>query len=166
MNCIKKGLILLIGMICSSLCFAEQISFQIIQHNNSVEKVTEEALVVEDALLSTFFDKGYIVTNSEALLSNSVKNDCNLWKTGMEEAINGSSDYFVQIILHFTEKDNGSVMQKNMILEKVDYSFSLTENGNIKSEGTLICNLQVCDSSDLTIISSSIIDEIVKVLNA
>ena len=62
----KKRILLVLLLLGTASCFCSQVSFQVVQHNNSVDSVTEEARVVEDALIDSFFDAGYIVTNSEA----------------------------------------------------------------------------------------------------
>ena len=68
--------ILIAGLLlCAQVCFARQVSFQIIQHDERTEKVTEQSLVIEDELLSGFFESGYIVTNSPTVVSNSDAND-------------------------------------------------------------------------------------------
>ena len=166
MERIKKGIILFLLLIGTAYCFGEQISFQIVQLNNSAENVTEEAKVVEDFLIDSFFDAGYIVTNSEAALAKSRAEYPKLWQTGMNEAIAGYSDYFVQVILQFTETLDETINKNVMILKNVDFSVYRTENLEELSKQNLPCNLKILNPSDMGTISDSLIFEINKVINA
>ena len=150
----------------SSLCFGEQISFQIVQHNKSVEDVSEEAYLVEDALISSFFDSGYIVTNSLASLSKNSRTDKKLWKIGAEEAVEGGSDYFVQIILYFTQNEGPAPKQDLMILESVEYKFSRTDSLENTVEGKWDCNVELMDADDMKPVTDTLISEIYKVIKA
>ena len=80
----------------AALCFANQISFQIVQHDESVDCVSEDSMVIEDSVLNNFFEYGFIVTNSDAAISDSATQDEKLYKIGQGDAFNGFSDYFVQ----------------------------------------------------------------------
>ena len=75
-------------------CFAEQISFQVVQHDKRFKEVTDEVLSVEDELLTRFFEKGFIVTNSPAMISESKNQTTLLWSKGLGDAFEGSSDFF------------------------------------------------------------------------
>ena len=166
MNHLKKRIFLILLLACSSCCFAKQISFQVVQHNNSFDKVTEEALFIEDALISNFFDRGYIVTNSPADISDSEECEKKLWTTGVEDALNGGSDYFVQVILYFTEKRDNTINKNVMILDKIDYSICLTGSLDFIAKDSLSCNLRVYEPKDLTRISKNLMDEIFEAINA
>ena len=99
--------ILIAGLLlCAQVCFARQVSFQIIQHDERTEKVTEQSLVIEDELLSGFFESGYIVTNSPTVVSNSDANDIVLYNKALGDAYEGSSDYFIQIKLIYSNYRN------------------------------------------------------------
>ena len=166
MNHLKGKMFLILLLICSSCCFAKQISFQVVQSNNSFDEVTEEAFFVEDALISDFFENGYIVTNSPAAVSDSDDCEKKLWKTGAEEALNGGSDYFVQVILYFTEKKDSTINKNVMILDKIDYTVCVTKSLDIIAESSLACNLRIYESKDLIGISQKLVDEIFEVINA
>ena len=84
----------------SAWCSARQVSFQIVQHDGPSE-LLEESLTIEDEVMNNFFDYGYIVTNSDAQVSSSEKQDEKLFNTGIGEAIEGFSDYFIQIKLFY-----------------------------------------------------------------
>ena len=166
MNRMKKRIILLFMFVLASFCYARQVSFQVVQHNNSVEEVTEEARVVEDALIDSFFEYGYIVTNSEASIARNYVDDSNLWKIGMNEAVSGYSDFFVQVILEFTEKFDETINRNVMILDKAQYRINDTVQLNELGSGEFVCGLKINSPSDLAIVSDSLIFEINKVLNA
>ena len=84
----------------------------------------------------------------------------------MQEAVSGYSDYFVQVILEFTEMFDESINKNVMILNKAKYSISDTAYLEKLSDEELLCNLKINDPSDLAVISESLIYEIYKVLNA
>ena len=60
---------------CANFCFAKQIQLQIVQHDDRTDTVTEDSLVIEDELLAGFFETGYIITNSPAVVSSSASDD-------------------------------------------------------------------------------------------
>ena len=97
----KKILLTFMILFFTCICFAGQISVQIVQHNLALDYVSEQSLIVEDELLNGFFDKGYIVTNSKAQVSDSDEIDGELLNEGFGEAYDGSSDYFVQVKLYY-----------------------------------------------------------------
>ena len=69
-----RKLIIILGlMLCAQFCFAKQVSFQIIQHDDRTDKVTEQSLVIEDELMVGLFETGYIVTNSPTVVKSSGK---------------------------------------------------------------------------------------------
>ena len=166
MKNMKKRMLLILMLIGTSFCYARQVSFQIVQHNNSAEEVTEEAKVVEDALIGSFFDFGYIVTNSNASLAKNYVDDNKLWKIGMNEAVSGGSDYFVQVVLEFTEKFDETINKNVMVLDKASYKINDTSVLDELGSGVMSCNLKINNPSDLAIVTDSLIFEINKVLNA
>ena len=101
MGKLKRFSILAILLISGSFCFANQISFQIVQHDESLDCVSEDSMIIEDSVLNNFFEYGYIVTNSDAAISESKAQDEKLYKIGQGDAFNGFSDYFIQIRLYY-----------------------------------------------------------------
>ena len=65
----KTLLALFAGVFLGANGFCSSLSFQVLQHNDSLNDVCESALVIEDEILSYFFDKGFIVTNVPASVS-------------------------------------------------------------------------------------------------
>ncbi len=108
----KKLLSILAVLLCSSFCFAKQISFEIIQHYGDSEDILEQSLVLEDELLNNFFNNGYIVTNSPSSISKDSKTDDKLLNEGLKEALEGFSDYFVLIKVFFEDKDDIVILTK------------------------------------------------------
>jgi hypothetical protein len=101
MGKLKRFCILTVLLASGALCFANQISFQIVQHDDSLDSVSEDSMVIEDSVLNNFFEYGFIVTNSDAAISESQAQDEKLYKIGQGDAFNGFSDYFVQIKLYY-----------------------------------------------------------------
>lgn len=143
----KKIVSAAVVLLFSCFCFAGQISVQIVQHNLALDYVSEQSLIVEDELLNGFFDRGYIVTNSQAQISDSDETDVELLNTGFGEAYEGSSDYFVQVKLYYdTSKNKGVSDATPCPLEHIDWVMlkcssgetlkSSSVKGNKKNPGT------------------------------
>ena len=60
---------------CAVSGFCASVSFQIVQHNDSMSSVCNSVLVIEDEILNSFFNSGYIVSNSPAARSSSAAQD-------------------------------------------------------------------------------------------
>ena len=159
-----KRLCILTVLICSAaLCFANQISFQIVQHDATQEDVSEDSMTIEDAVLNTFFEYGYIVTNSDAAVSNSEKQDEKLYKIGTGDAFNGYSDYFVQIKLFYERTEQTLVNSSD--LYKIDFIISKPKTG-VKIAEKTISNIKIepGKKNNLAKISSDLVNQINKAL--
>lgn len=132
----KTLLALFAGVFLGASGFCSSLSFQVIQHNDSLNSVCESALVIEDEILSYFFDKGFIVTNVPASVSKSDEQDKKFYQNGYNEAAGGSFDDFVQIKLYFTgdEKQNTKVALGNM--KKISWKVVSVVSGKILEEGS------------------------------
>lgn len=118
----KKGLISMVFLFLGGICFASQISVQIVQHNSALDYVSEQSYIVEDELLNGFFEKGYIVTNSLAQVSKSEESDSELLYTGFGEAYDGFSDYFVQVKIYYdASKNKGPEDATQCPLDHIDW---------------------------------------------
>ena len=62
MGTIKKLSLFCCISLLSTLCFARQLCFQIVQHDSAAKELTEQSLTIEDEVLNSFFDYGFIVT--------------------------------------------------------------------------------------------------------
>ena len=120
----------------ASNCFAEQISFQVVQHDKRFKEVTDEVLSVEDELLTRFFEKGFIVTNSPAVISESKNQTDLLWSKGLGEAFEGSSDFFVQVNIYLEEIEESEI-KKDVIINRVDWILANALNGETIESGSL-----------------------------
>lgn len=145
-----KKITLILGLLlCANICFAKQISFQIIQHDNRTDNVTEQSLVIEDELLSGLFETGYIVTNSPTVVSDSESNDKVLYNKALGDAFEGFSDYFIQVTIYYGNA-----------LNQIDWSIATTANGNIIKESTITGSVPTTDEKGLHKISSKLVSEI------
>ena len=120
----------------ASNCFAEQISFQVVQHDKRFKEITDEVLSVEDELLTRFFEKGFIVTNSPAVISESKNQTDLLWSKGLGEAFEGSSDFFVQVNIYLEEIEESEI-KKDVIINRVDWILANAINGETIESGSL-----------------------------
>ena len=140
----------------ASNCFAEQISFQVVQHDKRFKEITDEVLSVEDELLTRFFEKGFIVTNSPAVISESKNQTDLLWSKGLGDAFEGSSDFFVQVNIYLAEVEESEI-KKDIIIDKVDWILANALNGETIESGSL---------NKINNISNDIISSINKVIKA
>ena len=140
----------------ASNCFAEQISFQVVQHDKRFKEITDEVLSVEDELLTRFFEKGFIVTNSPAVISESKNQTDLLWSKGLGEAFEGSSDFFVQVNIYFEEIEESEI-KKDVIINRVDWILANALNDEKIESGSL---------KKVNNISNDIISKINKVIKA
>ncbi|MEE1213277.1 MAG: hypothetical protein UHO11_12410 [Treponema sp.] len=126
---------LVFSVACISGSFGRSLSFQVVQHNDSLNEVCSSALVIEDEILNFFYDAGYIVTNVPAAVSKSEEQDVSFYQKGFNDASDGSFDDFVLIKLYFTgsEDENKKVSLGNM--QKLSWKVVSTKNGTVLEEG-------------------------------
>lgn len=156
-NC-KKLLVIFFVISLTSGLFAKQISFQVIQHDESCETVTEQSLVIEDGVLNSFFEKGFIVTNSPTVAAESEEDDENFFNSGLGEAFFGYSDYFVQIKV-FYEPRTGTLNDVANI-QKIDWSLTEAKTG-IKIVDKSMSNFKpINKKTDMNKVTSSLTNEI------
>lgn len=146
----------------SAWCSARQVSFQIVQHNGPSE-LLEESLTIEDEVMNNFFDYGYIVTNSDAQVSSSEKQDEKLFNTGIGEAIEGFSDYFIQIKLFYNRTEQ---KDDTPDLKKIDWTLASAKTGEKIRNHTITDIKLEHKKDDMKNISSALAAEINKVLKA
>jgi len=151
-------------MLTGCLCFAKQISIQVVQHGAGAEEVFEQSFVIEDQLLDGLFESGYIVTNSPAVISNSSSEDLSLWNMGIGDAWEGSSDYFAQINLFFDSSEIES--SGNAVLNKVDLAVASVKSGKKISGSSFTTSKKLVDAKDLKKLSSDVISEIYKAIRS
>lgn len=149
----KKTLLIAGFILCAQFCFAKQISFQIIQHDDKTQDVTEQSLVLEDEMLNYFFETGYIVTNSPTVVSESDENDVVLYNKAMGDAYEGSSDYFIQVKLFY-----------NNSLRQIDWSIASVATGNKIKESSIKGSVTAADEKGMKKLSSELMSEIYNIL--
>ena len=165
MGKLKKICILSLLLISGSLCFANQISFQIVQHDDSLDSVSEDSMTIEDSVLNNFFEYGFIVTNSDAAISESAAQDERLYKIGQGEAFNGFSDYFVQIKLYYERTDN--TLSQSSDLYKINFSITSIKTGKKIAEKSINdIKIDRTKKNNLAKVSSDLVNEISKALRA
>lgn len=155
MGKIKQILIVLVLFFAAQVCFANQISFQIVQHDDRTDKVSEDSYVVEDELLNGFFETGYIITNSPTVVSDSEENDQILYNKALGDAYEGSSDYFIQIVLYYTN-----------VLKKAEWTISSAKNGKAITKGQLENTDSIIDKKSLVKFSTKLSTEITGYFNS
>ncbi len=146
-------------MICGFCCYAGQISIQVVQHDKIQKNLSENSLVIEDELLTGFFENGYIVTNSPAMTSDSKGSDEKCFSIGMNDAFNGYSDYFVQIKLYYDGEKSD--------LSKVNWTLYSVSTGE-KLEDSFINEFVMTkeNKKDLHIVALQLISKIKEAINA
>ena len=165
MGKLKRLSILAVLLFCGSLCFANQISFQIVQHDDSLDKVSEDSLTIEDSVLNNFFEYGFIVTNSDAAISDSAAQDERLYKIGQGDAFNGYSDYFIQIKLYYNRSEETENAAADLC--EIDFSITSVKTGK-KIADKSMKNIKIDRSkkNNLAKVSSDLVNAISKELRA
>lgn len=130
MNFLRKKIFLFISFFAISFSgFSLSLSFQIVQHNESLNSVCKSAYIIEDELMNYFFDNGFIVSNAEASLSSSSSDDRILWNKAFMEAKEGSFDDFVQVHLYFNENANNEEKVSLGLIDSVSWKLVRTKDG-------------------------------------
>jgi hypothetical protein len=155
----KKHCIFVFFLIFGFSCYAGQISIQVVQHDKIQKNLSENSLVIEDELLTGFFENGYIVTNSPAMTSDSKGSDEKCFSIGMNDAFNGYSDYFVQIKLYYDGEKSD--------LSKVNWTLYSVSTGE-KLEDSFINDFVMTkeNKKDLHIVALQLISKIKEAINA
>ena len=100
----KKGKYLLaaflISVFCVSSAAAKSIGIQVIQKNGALNEVHSSSYLIEESVLDSFFDYGYIVSNSPVCISNGSNDESNERKT-LNEAFEGQLDYVIFITVSY-----------------------------------------------------------------
>ena len=165
MGNLKRLSLMTVLLLCGMLCFANQISFQIVQHDDSLDQVSEDSMIIEDSVLNNFFDYGFIVTNSDAAISDSKTQDEKLYKIGQGDAFNGYSDYFVQIRLYYERTEE--TLSASSDLYEIDFSITSIKTGKkIANKSMKNIKIDHTKKNNLVEISSDLVNEISKALKA
>lgn len=162
MGKLKSYICILFLTVFGTACFASQISFQVIQHDAGIDSVVESSLVIEDEVLNGFFNKGYIVTNSPTEVSTSENQDETLWKTGIGEAFEGFSDYFIQIKLFYIVSED----KRNRNISNIDWTIAAANTGIVINESSIENKLNINKKDDLRKLTLNLVSQIDKALKA
>lgn len=94
MRCKKLALLALV-IASAAGANAVSVAFQIIQHDPADAGIRNSSYIIEESLFGFFFDKGIIVSNSPAAVSDG--DDSAVFKKSLEEAREGDVDFFIEI---------------------------------------------------------------------
>lgn len=94
------SLLVLIGFAVNAAT-AAAISFQIIQHDSSQERLRSASEVVENTFFDYFFDHGNIVTNFPTAVSSGNAEDQSIYYKSLDESAEGSCQYFIVLIMEY-----------------------------------------------------------------
>ena len=83
---------------------AASLTFQIVQHCENLKSVCESSLRMEDEIMNGFFEAGYIVSNTPAVISASEVEDVKIFKDGVNEAAGSSLDNFLAVHIYFDKQ--------------------------------------------------------------
>lgn len=155
--------------VAASCCFSAEISVQIVQHDNALDSVGEQTLVIEDEILDYFFSRGYIVTNEPAVAAKDGTDD-EVWKTAFSDAAAGGAQFFIQVRLYYDTA--ASTNPESVALSNIDYvTWTVTEvqSGKTIADMKGIVDKQKVGNDDADSVkeyAATIADQIQKVLKA
>lgn len=161
MGNVRKFFLSVCFLILSEFCFCQQISFQIVQHDSFSNDITEQSLIIEDELVGMFFENGFIVTNSPTVSSSTETQDETFWKTGLKDAKDGFSDYFVQIKLYFSKKNKND---EKSVFNKAEWTLVSAKNGKELKKNTVKTSKSADINEDLYLVTENIFNEIKKAI--
>ncbi len=164
MGIMKKITIFLVLLLLTGFSYAQQISFQIVQHDISADYVTEQTYMIEDQLVDMFFENGYIVTNSPTVYAERESDDEKFWNDGLRDAYDGYSDYFVQIKLYYTMERKTN--KGGATLKKADWVLVYAPTAQEIVKSTVKSKESKDLSDDVFFMSSDIFNAIKKAIKA
>ncbi|MCR5252372.1 MAG: hypothetical protein K6C98_01490 [Treponema sp.] len=163
---IKKFFMFLVMAFCfCSITFARQISVQILQLDETSEEITDKSYDIETLVLDGFFERNYIVTTSAASMFTNDDEALTLWKNGLGEALNGASDYFVQIEVYYTADKN---LRKPVgMINKITWKLATVKTGLVINSATLSeIKIKPNGQEDLGAIASNLVKNINNAIKA
>lgn len=109
MNFNFKKIFICVSLLFFTVCvFAKDVTIQVVQHGGSPETVSETTLMLEDELLNSFFDRGHIVSNLPAVMSQSSDEDKDLIEKLFSESATGGGDYAVQVRIYLDTSNSSN----------------------------------------------------------
>lgn len=123
------------AFLCIFSGFAAEVTMQVLQHGGNTENVSETALLLEDALLNSFFNAGHIVTNEPASMSYSDNDDKKFGQNLTTLSAMSGGDYVVQVIVFLqTEKSTSPESVRFVDIAKIEWIITRI-NSNMKKNG-------------------------------
>ncbi len=117
--CRHKTLILslLLTVLAMYSATAAAISFQVVQHDSSQDKLRSSSSVLETALFDCFFDAGYVTTNMPTAISYSKEEDEDIFFRSLADSRTGFCNYLVMIVIEYngnSSKNPDAVLLSNI----------------------------------------------------
>ena len=123
--------------------FCASVSFQVVQHDESLDEVCVSTLIMEDEILNSFYNFGHIVSNVPAVVSSSKNQDSTFWSKGYKEASDGFFDNFIQVHLYLNSASSSNQGKASLgIIKKVAWKVASIATGNTIDEGSKNISVQ------------------------
>ena len=131
----KRILAVAAALFVGTMGFCASVSFQIVQHDESLNDVCLSTFVIEDEILNSFYGSGHIVSNVPAAMSSSQSQDNTLWSQGYKEAADGFFDNFIQVHLYLNAASSSNQASLG-IIKKVTWKVASIASGQTIDEGS------------------------------
>ncbi|MCR5762773.1 MAG: hypothetical protein K6G00_05245 [Treponema sp.] len=161
------ALLIMMGFVVNAAT-AAAISFQIIQHDSSQDKIRSASVVVENTFFDYFFDQGNIVTNFPTAVSFSTSEDQSIYYKSLDDSKEGLCHYFIALIMEYDTSDSynpEAVVLQN--IKEIKWSLFDAKTGNKLSDGNKKVG-KIKDSSNnrngVAVLSRAVATEINKFL--
>ncbi len=134
----KKTFCALLWLMCAVSGFCASVSFQIVQHNDSMSSVCNSVLVIEDEILNSFFNSGYIVSNSPVFIKEDSLSDSAELKRALADTLLGGMDVLVRLEIKYDEKtaNSAGALLPNSV-KSVSWQNYNPKTGKIISDGSI-----------------------------
>ena len=132
---------------------ASAISFQVIQHDTSIDKVRDASREIEGAVMEYFFDQGYIVTNSPTIICSTKDDEAAAYQKSMDEALDGNCDVFISVFVDYDIADSSApdLLLLSNIKQITWISYDVRTGKKQKSGGKLTGKVDPKDNTDVGI---------------
>lgn len=139
----RKILVVAIALFIGAAGFCASVSFQIVQHDESLNEVCVSTLIMEDEILNSFYSFGHIVSNVPAVMSSSKNQDSAFWSQGYKEASDGFFDNFIQVHLYLNSAASSNQGKASLgIIKRVAWKVASVATGKTLDEGSKSVSVQ------------------------
>lgn len=107
---------------------------QVVQHSAGLADVAMVSFITEDEVLSGFFNKGIIASNSPAVIAQNDE-DKKLWQEGFRDATESMLSSFVQVHLFYEDSATNSKLVRLGQLKSVSWKVASVPNGKVFEAG-------------------------------